>query len=513
MKKLFIIFFSMLFIQPAFAKNVQGVWHNDLKTLFGRNSAIVYTINIRTFSAKDTNGNEIIDEDEEGGNFINAIDGLDNLAKCGINTIHVLPVTPVGKLKAFGTAGSLYAMSSFTEINPQLVSKESSLSGIEQAKRFVRECHKRNIRVIIDLPSCGSYDLFVEHPEYFMKDNNNNPIVPLDWTDVRLFNCGIENKPNDDMLALHKKFIDMVISLNADGIRADVAGLKPISFWKELIQYARQKDPEFLFLAESSRSWKDPVSPEAISTPSEKLFEAGFDSYLGSYFNLKNWKTSKEFISNVQEDLKLFSKYKDKKSVIGSFSTHDEVSPILIHGAKFSKMIIWLNTTLPLNSYYVDGFATGDSYNYIWANKPAESSQTDDEYYFTHNGKIDLFNFSRKPGGKDYSIYDEFVLANKFKQYYESALSNAKFVPLKTSNPSVFAYARVMNNASVIVFGNLDFNNEKQVTVKVPKFKTNKKIVNLRVQQNIHNEYSNGRIRTTLDSGDIQVLLIRNLVF
>ena len=47
---------------------------------------------------------ELIDEAEESGNFINAIDELDNLTKMGINTIHVLPITPVGKIKAFGTA-------------------------------------------------------------------------------------------------------------------------------------------------------------------------------------------------------------------------------------------------------------------------------------------------------------------------------------------------------------------------------------------------------------------------
>lgn len=513
MKKILLVVLSFLLIEPVYSKNINGVWHNDLKSLFAKNNAIIYTINIRTFNAKDTNGNEIIDGDEESGNFINAIEELDNLVKAGVNTIHVLPITPVGKIKAFGTAGSLYAISSFNDINPQLVSKNSSLSGFEQTKKFIKECHDRNIRVIIDLPSCGSYDMFVEHPEYFIKDGSQNPIVPLDWTDVRLLNVGTGHKINEDIMLLHKQFIDMVIKLNADGIRADVAGLKPPSFWEELINYTRAKDPEFLFLAESSNAWTTPVTKEAFCTPSEKLLEAGFDSYLGSYFNFKNQNNSKEFISTIQNDLKLFSKFKEPKSVIGSFTTHDEISPILIHGANFSKAIIWLNTTLPLNSYFVDGFATGDTYNYKWANQLAQQSQTDDEYYFTHKGKIDLFNFSRKPQGNDYTIYDEFVLANKFKNYYATELSNAKFTPLKTSNPKVYAFARVCNNCSIIVFGNMNYNNTENVIIKVPKLNSSKKIVNLRVHKNIKNEYSNGKIKTTLDGGDIQVLLIRNLVF
>ncbi len=513
MKKLVLSIFVLMLSLPTFAKNIAGDWHNDLRDLFLQNNAIIYTINMRTFNAKDTNGDELIDETEESGNFMNAIERLDNLSDMGINTLHILPITPVGKIKAYGTAGSLYAITNFSEINPQLVSKSSSLPAKSQAKKFIKECHKRNIRVIIDLPSCGAYDMFLEHPEYFVKDKEGNPIVPLDWSDVRLFDTNKKNSLNNDLVKEHKKFVDMAISIGADGIRADVARLKSQKFWKEIIDYARKKDSEFLFLAEASPSWTDAVSPYAYNATVEELFNAGFDGYLGNYFNLKNMKTGKELITTVENDLKLFKKYDNQKSVIGSFTTHDEVSPVLIHGADFSKMIIWLNSTLPLNSYYVDGFQTGDTYTYPLANKYAKKSQTDDEYYFTHNGQIDIFNFSRKPDGKDLSIQEEFILANKFKAYYESGLSTAKFVPLKVSNPKVFAYARVMNNASVVVFGNLDFKDKQAVVVKVPKLKHKNKIVNIRVVKNIHNEYSKGKIKTTLAPGDIQVLLIRNLVF
>lgn len=53
--------------------------NNDLRTLFLTNKANICGINLRTFNAKDTNGNEIIDENEESGNFINAIDRLDEI--------------------------------------------------------------------------------------------------------------------------------------------------------------------------------------------------------------------------------------------------------------------------------------------------------------------------------------------------------------------------------------------------------------------------------------------------
>jgi hypothetical protein len=54
---------------------------NDLRKLFLNNEAIIYAINIRTFSAKDNDGNEIIEKNkgEISGNFINSIESLPEL--------------------------------------------------------------------------------------------------------------------------------------------------------------------------------------------------------------------------------------------------------------------------------------------------------------------------------------------------------------------------------------------------------------------------------------------------
>jgi len=118
-KNIFLVGLVSLFLgTQAFAVTP---WNNDLRSLFQSKGAVIYALNIRTFNAKDKNQNGIIEENlgEERGTFLNAIDRLDELANWGINTIHVLPVTPVGKIKAQGTAGSLYSASSFNELNPQ----------------------------------------------------------------------------------------------------------------------------------------------------------------------------------------------------------------------------------------------------------------------------------------------------------------------------------------------------------------------------------------------------------
>lgn len=503
MKKLLVSLLTTLILSNcANAQMVNGIWHNDLRSQFLQNKSIIYAINIRTFNAKDTNKNEIIDINEESGNFLNAIDRLDEIQNMGINTLHLLPITPVGKLKALGTAGSVYALADFGSLNPQLKAPDSTLSVNEQAKKFISECHKRNIRVIIDLPSCGAYDLFITHPEYFIKDTSGQPIIPLDWTDIRVFNTNEE-----DVYLQHKEFVDMIMTLGADGIRADVATMRPYSFWEDLIKYARSRDNEFMFLAEASNAWTEAPSQYAPFTTYDKLLQAGFDGYYGDFFNLKNWKTSKELINSVKFNQKIYNT--QKKTVIGSFTTHDETSPILINGSEFSKMMIWLNATLPLNSYFVDGFPTGDDYDYSWANKKASQSYTDDEYYFNHKGKFDLFNFSRRPGGTDKSIYNEFVLANKFKQYYMDELSSMKFIPLKTTSKSVFAYTRSNKDFMIVVIGNLDFKTSQTVTVKLHGVNQKTKYIDLRLNRHISPNFQQGKFTTELKAGDIQVLKIK----
>lgn len=504
MKKFLLSAIAVLLITNICSANE----NNDLRTLFLSNNARICAINLRTFNADDTNGNQLIDEGEICGNFLNAIDRLDEIKNLHINTLHVLPITPTGRLKALGTAGSVYAASDFWSINPQLVDNNSELSDFEQAKKFIDECHARNIRVIIDLPSCGAYDLFLTHPELFIKDSRQCSIVPTDWTDVRLLNTGKNGKLNQDVLDAHKRFVDMVLKLGADGIRADVATIKPYDFWVEIIKYTRSRDPQFLFLAEASDSWREPPSLYAEFTPYDKLLQAGFDGYYGSFFNLKEWN-AEEFINHIKFNLKLLNSYKEPKSVILSFTTHDEVSPVILHGEAFSIMIEWLQATLPFNPYCIDGFFSGDDYIYPWANSKAEKSETDDYFYFVHRGKMDLFNFSRKPGGNNKNILENFKKAYEFRQNNAEFIARGSFNALNTDNEKVFAFSRTYKNETIIVIGNLDFKNpQNKITIKTPNVRKKTNFIIINGNENIKTGYK--KIFTDLESGEIKVIKIAN---
>lgn len=470
MKKIAINLFilcALLFKTPAIASHV---YINDLRGLFIQNKAIILAINIRSFNAKDLNGNDIIEQElgETPGNFINAIERLDEIKKQGINTIHLLPITPVGKVKALGTAGSLYAISSFTAINPQLDDKTNKLTVKQEAEKFINECHKRGIRVIVDIPSCGSYDMYLAQPNLFVTDADKQPQVPMDWTDVRVFKTtNHDGTLNEDVYNLYKNYVDMVQELGVDGIRADVATSKPFEFWSRLINYARSKDPQFLFLAEASDSWKEPVGKNAPFTPYDKLLEAGFDGYYGSFFNLKDWKSSSELETNLNTVKETVKKFNGQKSVIGSFATHDELSPMVVGNAEYAKIIIWLQATLPLNSYFVDGFQTGDTYNYAYANKKAPVTYTDDNYYFVHRGKIDIFNFSRKPHGDNETLLKEFIDGNEVKSVAADMLNKGTLTVLPTDNASIFAYTVTYNKSTLLVIINRDLNLSNSVEIKI----------------------------------------------
>jgi hypothetical protein len=498
----------LLFSLPC-AVFAQEQWKNDLRTKFLNNETIIMEINMRSFNSQDLDGDGFINEDlgEVRGTFVNGVERLDEIKNLGINTLHILPITPTGKLKSLGTAGSLYAAADFKSLNKDLYDKNSKLIFEDQAKFFIDEAHKRGIRIIVDIPACGSYDLFLQRPDLFVTNLSGEPILPSDWTDVRLLATGTEDKIDTNVYSLYKDFVKYMINLGVDGIRADVAHCKTMTFWKELIAYSRNKDPEFMWLAEVSESWNEPISSYAVFTPYDKLLEAGFDGYYGSFFNIKDWKSADELYSQISLTLGELNKFSPKRAVIGSFTTHDEVSPIILKGQALSDMIIWLNSTLPVNSYFVDGFQTGDGYKYLMGNKPAPNTNTDDDIYFTHRGKIDIFNLSRKPQGNNTYLKNDFILGNDVKKSLVPILNEGNFTPLKTKNSKVFAYTVGNLNKRVLVIGNLNFNSNEKATVTIPKY--NKDTV-LPIKVSQVPSVKHGKIQMNLQSGEIVVVILKN---
>ena len=469
------------------AENTAPVdYHNDLKSLFQHNQAKILAIVPRTFNAKDLNGNEYIDGNEQCGTFLNAIERLDEVKAQGFNTLHVLPISTPGKIKAMGTAGSVYAPKDMLEIDPNLIDKNDPRSDKEQFKAFVDECHKRGIRVMVDIPSCASYEMFLNMPDLMAKEKDGLAKTPQGWNDIRMLQPWEDEGKrtlNPKLLAYHKQLIDMLIDAGVDGVRVDVARTKPAEFWDVLIPYSHMRDPEFGWLAETY-TYED-ASPQAnmpYDRPEDSL-RAGFDLIYGQYHIFHEWPNASTFLDYVKEQLDMSYRLPKGKSLIGSFATHDDISPMFHGGRDYCNLTMGLQATLPmLNPYILDGYQSGDNYSYSYENKYNPVTETDNHEMTVHTGRLDIFNLSRKPGGKEPEIGQFMTSAFKMRDKYNDVITKGTFIQLdkeQDKNDQIIAYARHLNGKTLLVVANKNVNRSVAGIIKVPTLKAGQELNNL----------------------------------
>lgn len=472
-------------------KTKDVTWHNDLRKLFQENKAVIYCLTPRTFNAKDLDGNGLVEVEkgEERGTFLNAIDRLDELKEYGVNTIHMLPPHPPGKIKALGTAGSLYAPASFLEIDPKLADPKSPLSAKDQMKVFVKEAHKRGIRIMLDLPSCGSVDFFNNNPDLVNKDDLGQPKIPQGWDDIRMLKpYKNEDKKilNEALIDMHKKYIDMCQEIGVDGVRADVARAKPDEFWQQIIPYSQKKDPNFAWLGETY-CYEDssPMLNMPKDRPQDILAKGGFDSYYGQYHIFHEWKKAQDLHDHTTLNLEMTQKMPANKSLIGDFVTHDDISPMAHGGVPYCNLTTGLQATMPMtNPYFLSGFESGDRYLYPYKDKIVEKSDTDSHIAAVHGEMIDIFNFSRKPGGNFPEIGDYMKKILKVRNEHEDVITKGSYIPLKVNGQSdkedqVISYARHLNGKTLLIIANKDVNAKQQGEVVVPTLKANQVLKDL----------------------------------
>ena len=476
-------------------KNVQP-YHNNLRTMIQNNESVMLAIIPRTFTAEDVNGDDIITRStgEKNGTFLSAISRLDELKNDGINTLHILPIHPTGKKNAMGTAGSLYSPAKYvTEdghlaIDPMLIDENDPRTPDEQFKAFIDECHKRDIKVMLDLPSCASVDMFEAEPYLMAYGRNGEDKTPQGWADIRMFEPWEDETKrtlNPKLLEMHKQYVDACIDLGLDGIRADVARAKPPEFWDILINYSRQKDPEFAWLAESyTYECASPMINMPYDRP-EDLLKAGFDEYYGQYHIFQDWKNATEVNDNIKLNLDLSHRLPAGKSVIGSFLTHDDASAMLHGGENYCKMTTVLQSTIPMcNPYFIDGFQTGDYYNYKFNNKDNIETYTGKTKMYEHPYHMPLFNLARKPGGDcpDIERVMQGTLEMRRNNLDVLANPNSSFIELdkrEDKNDQIIAFARHNNGRTLLVVANKNPNRNVTGIVNIPGLKETQKLENM----------------------------------
>ncbi|MBQ8848259.1 MAG: hypothetical protein IJ003_04875 [Candidatus Gastranaerophilales bacterium] len=513
-------------------RNVVG-YKNDLKDMLVGNKANILAVIPRIMNAQDKDGNELIQGDEIPGNLVNAVERLDEIKDLGFNTQHVLPVHPPGKTKAMGTAGSLYAPALFVEddgslaIDPELVDENppkqarkrieeiyekrtgKKLSKMDkndvnvrfsQFAYYIEECHKRGIRVMLDLPSCASVDFAMAHPEMMAVGPDGKEKVPQGWQDIRMFKPFEDEQTrelNQALLDMHRKYVDACIDLGIDGIRADVGRAKPVEFWNVIIRYSHERDPQFGWLAETYTH--EDASPQ-LNMPYDRpkeLLEVGFDSYYGQYHIYNDWTKADQLYDYVKENIDMSNEIGRPKSLIGSFATHDDSSPMLYGGAPWVMFTTILQSMLPqVNPYMTDGVQTGDYYIFPYDHALVRDTQTDNNECVVHTGRMDIFNKSRKPGGKFPEISNVVKTAfslrdNKYNEVNKNSsvklemknaqdvITKGSFIVLPTNNPEIIAFARHKDGKTLLFIGNRNVNNTVGGKVQIPGLNPEQKFQNL----------------------------------
>ena len=460
------------------------------------NESVMLAIIPRMFTANDLNGDDKITFGlgETVGTFLSGIERLDELKEDGINTIHILPIHPQGHKNAQGTAGSLYSPLKYIEdngdlaIDPMLIDKNDPRTPNEQFKAFIDECHKRGIRVMLDLPSCASVDLFEAEPELMAFGRNGEDKTPQGWEDIRMFEpwADITQRTlNPALFEMHRQYVDACIDLGIDGIRADVARAKPTEFWDKLITYSHTKDPEFGWLAESyTYECASPMINMPFDRP-EDLLNAGFDDYYGQYHIFHDWRNATEFSDYIKLNLDMSHKLPARKSVIGSFLTHDDPSAMLHGGENFCKLTTVLQATIPMcNPYFIDGFQTGDYYDYKYRDTFDPESRTDRDFMNEHPYHLAIFNLARKPGG-DYPDIER-VMKGTLKMRSENldvlANPHSSFIELdkrEDMNDQIITYARHNNGRTILVVANKNPNRNVTGIIEIPGLKKEQKLENM----------------------------------
>ncbi|NLV13645.1 alpha-amylase MalA [Haloarcula argentinensis] len=212
--------------------------------------SVIYEIYVRTFAGEG-----------DDSPFDAIIDRLDYLDSLGVDVIWLTPVLQNDH------APHGYNITDFFEI-------ASDLGTRADYERFIEAAHDRGFKVLFDLVCNHSarthpyFESAVEGPdadyrEWYEWRSDTEPETYFEWEHIANFNF--------DHLPVRRHLLDAVAQWAelVDGFRCDMAWAVPNSFWREIHDYCKDRDSEFLLLDETI-----PYIPDFQAG----LFDMHFDS-------------------------------------------------------------------------------------------------------------------------------------------------------------------------------------------------------------------------------------------
>ncbi|MDT8401668.1 MAG: alpha-amylase family glycosyl hydrolase [Bacteroidales bacterium] len=271
----------------------------------------MYQVNIRTFSKE--------------GNFEGVTSRLDSIKALGCNVIYLMPIYPVGELKAIN---SPYCIKEYTEVNKEFGS-------LEDLRILVEKAHSKNMAVILDwVANHTSYDnSWTKNKSWYLLDSLGKIISPpgMGWNDVAQLNFSNQDM-RDEMIKSMKYWI---LAANVDGFRCDYADGPPYEFWKQALDTLRNiPDHKLLMMAEGRRS---------------DHYKAGFDFTFGFRFfsTLKRIFERGRSVKSIEElNISDYEGATEGQQIIRYTSNHDvnssDGTPLDLFGGEKGSMAAFL---------------------------------------------------------------------------------------------------------------------------------------------------------------------------
>ena len=376
-----------------------------------KEDAIIYQVNIRAFS--------------QAGTLKGVQDRLTQIQELGANVIYLMPIYPVGKVKASGELGSPYAVKDYKAVNPDF-------GTLQDLQTLVAEAHKKNMAVVLDwVANHTSWDnaWITEHPNWYQKNDKGEIIIPpgTNYADVAQLDFNNAEMKN----AMIDAMSYWVYTANVDGFRCDYADFVAQGFWTDAITKLRsiKKNQTILMLAEGSK-----VSH----------FVSGFDYTFGFNFFSTLEKVFKEnkSVTTIQDSnaTEYANSYKPENKIVRYTTNHDvnlsDGTPLELFGGKKGSIAAFVVAAY-LKS--VPMIYNGQEIGYAQR----------------------LNYFSRTP--IDWSVADTEMLAEYKKIIAFRNTSNAikKGTFTGYSSDAVSAFTMINNTEKVLVLSNLTNNTAK----------------------------------------------------
>ena len=212
-----------------------------------RQDAVIYQVNMRAFS--------------QGGNFAGVTARLDAIKKLNVNVLYLMPIYPVGKVRA---VNSPYAVQDYLAVNPEF-------GTLDDLRTLVDGAHSRGMSVMLDwVANHTSWDnaWITQHPDWYLQNAAGVIQSPpnTNYTDVAQLN--FNSQPL--RLAMISAMKSWVYTANVDGFRCDYADAVPADFWQQAIDTLRNVRTHKLLLLDEGTNGAN--------------FAAGFDYNFGFRF-------------------------------------------------------------------------------------------------------------------------------------------------------------------------------------------------------------------------------------